>query len=71
MHINDTAVALGSGRDRHAPPGEGLLGGPFFRELLAHEALAEVPMILEIPPGRDDVLVRRALNRLRRWQKQA
>jgi hypothetical protein len=40
-------------------------------ELLAHEALAEVPMILEIPPGRDDVLVRRALNRLRRWQKQA
>lgn len=71
LHINDTAVALGSGRDRHAPPGEGLLGGPFFRELLAHEALAEVPMILEIPPGRDDVLVRRALNRLRRWQKQA
>jgi deoxyribonuclease-4 len=67
LHINDTNVALGSGRDRHAPPGEGVLGEPFYRKLLAHEALAEVPMILEIPPGKNDVLVRRALNRLRRW----
>ncbi len=70
LHINDTNVALGSGRDRHAPPGEGVLGERFYRELLAHPALAEVPMILEIPPGRDNLLVRRALHRLRRWQKQ-
>jgi deoxyribonuclease IV len=68
LHINDTKVALGSGRDRHAPPGEGLLGERFYRELLAEEALDAVPMILEIPPGDGNVLVRRALNRLRRWQ---
>ena len=71
LHINDTKVPLGSARDRHAPPGEGLLGERFYRELLAHESLAETPMILEIPPGKDNALVRRALNRLRRWQKQA
>jgi deoxyribonuclease-4 len=70
LHVNDTAVPLGSGRDRHAPPGEGLLGERFYRDLLRREALADVPMILEIPPGDGNVLVRRALNRLRRWQKQ-
>jgi deoxyribonuclease-4 len=69
LHINDTRVARGSGRDRHAPPGEGVLGERFYREMLAHEALEEAPMILEIPPGKDDVLVRRALNRLRRWER--
>jgi deoxyribonuclease-4 len=71
LHINDTAVALGSGRDRHAPPGEGVLGERFYRLLLAEASLAETPMVLEIPPGKNDVLVRRALNRLRRWEKQA
>jgi deoxyribonuclease IV len=69
LHINDTKVALGSGRDRHAPPGEGALGERFYRELLAYRDLAEVPMILEIPPGKDNTLVRRALNRLRRWAR--
>lgn len=71
LHVNDTKVPLGSARDRHAPPGEGLLGERFYRELLSHEALAETPMILEIPPGEDNALVRRALNRLRRWEKHA
>ena len=32
-------------------PGEGALGERFYRELLAHPALCETPMILEIPPG--------------------
>jgi deoxyribonuclease IV len=70
LHINDTRVELGSGRDRHAPPGEGVLAERFYRELLTEESLATVPMILEIPPGKDNALVRRALNRLRRWEKQ-
>jgi len=70
LHVNDTNVPLGSGRDRHAPPGEGALGESFYRELLALPRLAATPMIVEIPPGDGNVLVRRALNRLRRWQRQ-
>jgi deoxyribonuclease-4 len=70
LHINDTNVPLGSLRDRHAPPGEGVLGERFYRELLTHPALAGTPMILEIPPGPGNALVRRALRRLHRWQEQ-
>jgi deoxyribonuclease-4 len=68
LHINDTKVELGSCRDRHAPPGEGRLGGRFYRALLHDERLHEVALVLEIPPGPDNRLVRRALARLRRWR---
>jgi len=66
-HANDTAVELGSRRDRHAPPGEGRLGEPFFRRMLADPMTASAPVVLEIPPGRDNALVRASLARLRRF----
>ena len=68
LHANDTPVALGSRRDRHAPPGEGVLGAAFYRRVLADERVADVPLILEIPPGRGNELIRAALDRLRSWQ---
>ncbi len=67
LHANDTPVGLGSRRDRHAPPGEGLLGEAFFRRLLADERLADTPLVMEIPPGDGNVLVAEALGRLRAW----
>ena len=69
LHGNDTAVELGSRRDRHAPPGDGRLGERFFRTLLADGRCASLPIVLEIPPGEGNALVRRALARLRRWEK--
>ncbi len=71
LHGNDTAVELGSRRDRHAAPGDGRLGERFFRKLLADARCAALPIVLEIPPGEGNALVRRALARLRRWQKKA
>jgi len=68
LHANDTPVPCGSRRDRHAFPGEGLLGERVFRRLLADPNLAGVPVILEIPPGRGNANVVRALALLRRWQ---
>jgi deoxyribonuclease-4 len=68
LHANDTPVALGSRRDRHAPPGEGVLGAAFYRRVLADKRVADVPLILEIPPGPGNELVRAALDRLRSWQ---
>lgn len=71
FHGNDTEVELGSHRDRHAPPGEGRLGRAFFSRMLTDERCAELPVVLEIPPGDGNALVKKALVRLRRWQKRA
>jgi deoxyribonuclease-4 len=68
LHGNDTQVELGSHRDRHAAPGEGKLGKPFFRKLLADDRCATLPVVLEIPPGDGNVIVREALARLRAWR---
>ena len=62
-----TAVERGAHRDRHAPPGEGALGERFFRRLLTDPGLADTPLVMEIPPGRDNQGVREALARLDEW----
>jgi deoxyribonuclease-4 len=68
IHLNDTGVACGSRRDRHAPPGEGVLGEAFFRSLLSDPRTEATSMVLEIPPGESNQLVREALTRLRGWE---
>jgi deoxyribonuclease-4 len=48
LHVNDSAVPLGSNRDRHANIGEGLMGrklGVFLR----HPKLQSLPAVLETP----------------------
>ncbi len=70
FHGNDTTVELASRRDRHAPPGEGRLGRAFFAKLLRDERCAEMPLVLEIPPGDGNALVKTSLARLRRWARE-
>ncbi len=67
VHGNDTAVPLGSRRDRHSPPGEGVLGEVFYRRMLADARFDGVPLVIEVPPGSGNVLVAEALDRLRSW----
>ena len=58
VHANDSLDACGSRRDRHTNLGEGLIGsgsygvGP-FAELMAHPAVAGVPVVVETPSERD------------------
>lgn len=47
MHINDTAKALGSKVDRHAPIGQGVLGAEFWRRLMQDPRMDNIPLILE------------------------
>jgi deoxyribonuclease-4 len=70
LHANDTTVELGSRRDRHAPPGQGKLGAGFFRRVLADSRCADLPMVMEIPPGEGNREVKSALRRLRRWRRE-
>jgi deoxyribonuclease-4 len=69
LHGNDTEVELGSHRDRHAPPGEGRLGKAYFRRLLTDPRCTSLPVVLEIPPGDDNEIVRASLERLRSWER--
>lgn len=49
IHLNDSQVGLGSGRDRHEHIGLGYIGEQGFRALFKHEAVRNVPFIMETP----------------------
>jgi deoxyribonuclease-4 len=47
IHANDSKDPLGSGRDRHANIGAGLIGAEPFGELFRHPATRGVPVVIE------------------------
>jgi deoxyribonuclease-4 len=49
IHLNDSQVGLGSGRDRHEHIGLGYIGEQGFKALFKHEAVRNVPFIMETP----------------------
>jgi deoxyribonuclease-4 len=53
VHANSTHDPCGSGRDRHAAIGTGLIGLDAFGALLRHPAVRGVPVLIETAP--DDV----------------
>jgi deoxyribonuclease-4 len=53
LHLNDSRGGLGSGLDRHEHIGEGRIGARGLRKFAGHEALAEIPLILETPKKSD------------------
>jgi deoxyribonuclease-4 len=49
VHLNDSKGDLGSSRDRHEHIGLGFIGDAGFRALFQHEAVRELPLIMETP----------------------
>jgi deoxyribonuclease-4 len=49
IHANDSMDTCGSLKDRHQSIGQGHIGAEPFRALMAHPAVADVPLILETP----------------------
>lgn len=49
IHLNDSKVELGAGRDRHEHIGLGYIGEEGFRALFKHDAVRELPFIMETP----------------------
>jgi len=49
IHLNDSRHALGTNRDEHAHVGEGEIGVEGMRAVVNHEALRDVPFVLETP----------------------
>ncbi len=71
FHLNDSATAFASKRDRHAGIGEGSLGDEPFRRVMSDERFAAVPKVIETPKEHPDdakdtvTLDRRNIARLR------
>jgi deoxyribonuclease-4 len=55
FHLNDSAGALGSNKDRHELIGEGTIGEAPFGWLLADRRSAGVPLILETPQQHPEI----------------
>jgi deoxyribonuclease-4 len=55
FHLNDSAGALGSNRDRHTLIGEGEIGVEAFRWLLADHRSRDVPLVLETPQQNTEI----------------
>jgi deoxyribonuclease-4 len=79
IHLNDSKSERGSNRDRHANPGDGLIGATALGSLLGHPRLQHLPAILEVPglaghgPAAADLAGARRIHAAgcRRWQRQA
>jgi deoxyribonuclease-4 len=55
FHLNDSADALGSNKDRHVLIGDGLIGVDPFRWLLADRRAQNIPLVLETPQKNYDI----------------
>ncbi|MBD0282045.1 MAG: deoxyribonuclease IV [Thermoleophilaceae bacterium] len=49
LHLNDSQTALGSNRDRHAPPGDGELGPRGCAAFLSEPRFEDLPVVFEGP----------------------
>ena len=49
IHLNDSKHECGTNKDEHAHVGEGEIGVEGMQTVLTHEALADVPLVLETP----------------------
>ncbi len=49
VHLNDSKHACGTNKDEHAHVGEGLIGEAGMRALVNHDAIRDVPLVLETP----------------------
>jgi len=49
VHLNDSKHACGTNKDEHAHIGEGEIGEDGMRAFVNHEAIRDVPLVLETP----------------------
>jgi deoxyribonuclease-4 len=49
VHLNDSKAPFGSNKDRHENLGDGEIGAEALTRIVAHPALGETPLYLEVP----------------------
>jgi len=66
IHLNDTQEKIGSCIDRHARFGQGGIGVQALQHFVTHPALAQVPIILELPIM-DEKYEQAILQKIKHW----
>ncbi|MBY0353884.1 deoxyribonuclease IV [Candidatus Babeliales bacterium] len=56
IHFNDSLEPMGSQKDRHAIPGEGLIGAPVLQSLIKNPAFSDIPKIIEVPLPEPEIM---------------
>lgn len=67
LHINDTQEQLGSQKDRHEIPGNGLIGQKALAHFISHERLKHIPCIVELP-CLDEMMVKNIVTTVNNWR---
>lgn len=49
VHLNDSKSLRGTGKDRHAPVGAGMIGFDAMNKIVHHEKIRHLPLVLETP----------------------
>jgi len=49
VHLNDSKHACGTNKDEHAHIGEGEIGAEGMRAFITHDAICDLPLVLETP----------------------
>lgn len=66
IHLNDSAIALGENKDRHANLGEGKIGEKGIENILHEKRLENIPFILETPGLKSDTSTQKEVDTLKR-----
>ncbi len=69
IHLNDSLMALGSNKDRHANLGEGKLGKDTVHNILHRKEFKNIPFILETPALKSSTTMREEIEKLKELAK--
>ena len=69
IHLNDSLMALGSNKDRHANLGEGKLGKDTVHDILHRKEFKDIPFILETPALKSSTTMGEEIEKLKELSK--
>lgn len=67
LHLNDSKVPCGSRKDRHENLAEGLIGEVALRQIVSHQKLSHIPLVLETPRMKNLTEAAIDIDKLRSW----
>lgn len=68
IHLNDTQEGIGSKIDRHAAPGDGIIGIEVLKRFVCHQKLSNIRVLMELPVMEEKEEIQ-VLDMVRSWPR--